>query len=102
MACDASYYEENPLREKLREARAAERNLEIATNIARFLLRKLNGVCVSLKRTAAAGHKVEKVNLVIKGCKLAVQHRGYEITATCEDPVALAKEFRKWCADKMT
>jgi len=101
MACGASFYEDNPLKDRLRDEKAAEKNLRMAGKIAKFLEERAN-TAATLKHTSASPHEVTKVRLEVQDAKFTAYHRGFAIAISCDNPAQLSDDFRSWIATDMT
>ncbi len=102
MACGQSYYEDNPVKDKLREERTAEKHQKGARKILDFFTTNPDMLGTACITTANVGYDVKKIKLIIAADVLYLQHRGHEITIVCQDPSSLSVEFRKWIAANMT
>jgi len=102
MACGSSFDEENPIKDRLREERSAKKHLDAAKKIADFLQKKLDGSCVSVTHAPNVNCQVKRVRVAVNGLNLSVQHRGFNISANCQDAVSLSIAFQDWLATDMT
>ena len=105
MVYNSRSQEEDSGREQKREQapaeRFAEKSQEFAAKIAKCLVHT-GKVSASIVQCKTANTDIKKICLELGTHSLTVKHRGYSISAECENPSALSTEFRQWCRANMS
>jgi len=101
MACGASFYEDNPVKDKQREENRLKRDKENANKIVRFF-GEAGMESLTFQRIGGnQSHEVKKIFVTRSENVLTVVHRGYEISVVC-DPSRWALELERWRKHNMT
>jgi len=101
MACGASFYEDDPLKDKQREENRLKRDKENADKIVKFFA-KAGLESIAIQRIGGdQTHEVKKIFVTKSENILTILHRGYKISVAC-DPIRWALELERWRSCNMT
>ena len=101
MACGSSFYEDNPVKDKMRDDAAAAKHLKAAKTMADFF-EVDTGLCCLVEKVPSDDIRPTRAEVHVTEKGVRVAHRGHDISVACHNPPEIAQQFRKWVSRHMT